>query len=437
MQAEEISTYEEAVEYLYQIPKFTVKNALEDTKAFYQHLIEPDSKANIIHIAGTNGKGSVCAYLHSVLRKSEYRVGMFTSPHLIDIRERFLVNDKMVSKEIFLDAFCTVAGKIKEFHHPTFFEYLFLMAMLIFKKEKVDFIILETGLGGRLDSTNVVTKPLVCAITSVSLDHMQYLGDTVEQIAGEKAGIIKTGVPIVYSQREKAVSDVIIRTAKEKKAKSIGVSKSDYTLINFHHKSIDFSCQSRYYGYIRFTLHTSALYQMENAALAVRVIDYIKELSQGDKITRETLMLGMESAFWQGRMEEIEPGVYVDGAHNADGLKAFLESADAVECEGRKLLVFGAVADKEYEKMLSMIEKSHIFEGIFLTQIENARSVHTEQLSQIGRKCFKKEVPVFLKSVEALHEAKREKGQKDIVFVAGSLYLVGEVKALSGGNQND
>lgn len=437
MQAEMITTYEEAVEYLYRIPKFTGKSALEDTKAFYHHLSPAESAKKVIHIAGTNGKGSVCAYLHSVLKCSGYKVGMFTSPHLVDIRERFQVNGEMVSESSFLWAFQNVAGKIKEFHHPSFFEYLFLMAMLIFEKENVDYILLETGLGGRLDATNVIEKPLVCGITSVSFDHTEYLGNTIEEIAGEKAGIIKPGVPVVYNQKDEKVSKIVEQVAKGKGSLSIGVSKSDYTLININDKSIDFCCKSRYYRYVRFILHTSALYQCENAAVAVRIVDCIREQGEGDRITIENLMRGMESAFWQGRMEEIEEGIYVDGAHNADGLRAFLQSADAIICEGKKLLVFGAVADKEYEKMLSMIVESHVFESIFLTQIENARSVRVEELAQIGMKCFDGGFPVFKTSREALQEVKHQRDEKDIVFVAGSLYLVGEIKALSGGNQND
>lgn len=437
MQAETIQTYEEAVEYLYQIPKFTGKSALEDTKQFYRSLAQKDSNIKVIHIAGTNGKGSVCAYLNSVLRCSGYRVGMFTSPHLVDIRERFMINGEMVSEADFLWAFHKVAAKIKDFHHPSFFEYLFLMAIHLFEREEVDFVLLETGLGGRLDATNVIENPVVCGITSVGFDHTEYLGDTLEKIAGEKAGIIKPQVPVVYNKKDEKVAEVIEQTAREKGSLSIGVSKSDYTLINFHDKSIDFSCQSRYYGYVRFILHTSALYQVENASMAVKMIDCIREQEAGDKITKESLIEGMEKAFWQGRMEEIEDGIYVDGAHNVDGLQAFLQSADAICCEGKKLLVFGAVADKEYKKMLSMIEESHVFESIFLTQIENARSVHMEELSQIGKKCFGRSIPVFETSREALMVAKQQREEKDIVFVAGSLYLVGEIKALSGGNQND
>lgn len=438
MCVEQINTYEEAVAYLYEIPKFTGKTALEDTKKFYDNLSCAESKANIIHIAGTNGKGSVCAYLQSVLSESGYRVAMFTSPHLVDIRERFVINGEMITKEQFLQAFEEVAAKIKEFHHPSFFEYIFFMAMIIFADAEVDFILLETGLGGRLDSTNVIENPLVCAITSIGMDHMEYLGDTPEKIAGEKAGIIKQNSYVVYNRKEENISSVIEQTAAQKGAVAVGVSNSDYTLIKINDKSIDFSCQSRYYGYVRGLLHTSALYQMENATLAVRIIDCLKERAQGDKITKETLISGIESAFWPGRMEEIEEKVYVDGAHNVDGLKAFLESADAICCKGKKILVFGAVADKEFEKMLSMIEESCVFQTVFLTQLESARTVHKEEFSQIiAEKCFWGNATVYSNSKEAFCEAKKIKESEDIVFIAGSLYLVGEIKALSGGNQND
>ncbi len=438
MRAEEISTYEEAVEYLYQIPKFTGKSTQEDTKRFYDSLFGTKSKANIIHIAGTNGKGSVCAYLRSVLMESGYRVAMFTSPHLVDIRERFTINGEMVSKETFLTAFQQIAVRIKEYHHPSFFEYVFLMAMMIFDEAEVDFILLETGLGGRLDSTNVIEDVLVSGITSIGMDHMEYLGDTLEQIAGEKAGIIKQNSVVVYSRKEEKVSNVIEQAATEKGTEAVGVSNSDYTLIKINDKSIDFSCQSRYYGYVRFLLHTIALYQMENATLAVRIIDCVKEKAQGEKISRETLISGIEKAFWPGRMEEIEENIFVDGAHNVDGLRAFLESAAKVSCKGKKILVFGAVADKEFEKMFSMIEESEIFTTIFLTQIENSRTVNKEEFMRIvADRELGENISVYSNSRDAYSEAKRLKETEDIVYVAGSLYLVGEIKALSGGNQND
>ena len=198
-----ITTFEEAVNYLYDVPRFTKKNTLTDTKAYLQRLGNPDAKMKIIHVAGTNGKGSTCAYMRSILEAAGYRVAVFTSPHLVDIRERFLIKGEMVEKQTFLDAFLQIYESLdwkilsqdsetvteKVAYHPTFFEYLFFMAMIIFSKEEIDYCILETGLGGRLDATNAVSQKELSVITRISLDHVEYLGDTIAQIASEKAGI--------------------------------------------------------------------------------------------------------------------------------------------------------------------------------------------------------------------------------------------------------
>ena len=186
--------YREIVDYIEEIPKFTSKK--------------------VIHVAGTNGKGSVCAYLDSMLRAGGYKVGLFTSPHLVKINERFKINGEMISDERFVKAFEEVQKIIKKaqedgLDHPSYFETLFLMGMVVFKEANVDYVVLETGLGGRLDATNTVDHPLACIITSISLDHVEYLGDTIGKIAGEKAGIIKPQVPVIYDGHQPEASEVI------------------------------------------------------------------------------------------------------------------------------------------------------------------------------------------------------------------------------------
>ncbi len=189
-------TYEKAQQYILEMPKFTKKNSLDDTRLFLEILGSPEEDKKIIHVAGTNGKGSVCAYLCSVLTKAGYRTGMFTSPHLVEMRERFRIGKTLITEERFLQGFLMVMGRLEEMreksgkteYHPTFFELLFLMGMVIFREEKVEYIVLETGLGGRLDATNAVQTPVLTAITSIGYDHMEYLGNTIEEIAGEKRG---------------------------------------------------------------------------------------------------------------------------------------------------------------------------------------------------------------------------------------------------------
>ena len=205
---ETFETYGAAVDYINATPKFTTKNSMEDTARFWAQLGYPAKNSKNLHIAGTNGKGSVCAYLCSVLRKAGISCGMFTSPHLVSMRERFVINGEMVSEEDFLYAFRVVMGEVKRLatsYHPTFFELLFFMAMTLFEKYGVEYVVLETGLGGRLDATNVVEEKKLCVITSIGYDHMEYLGETLAQIAGEKAGsrmekAKKAGIAVVVEE---------------------------------------------------------------------------------------------------------------------------------------------------------------------------------------------------------------------------------------------
>ena len=213
-----------AEEYLNQIPMWTrKKNSLVQIRRFLEEMGNPDRSLSVIHVAGTNGKGSVCAYLTSALCEAGYQVGTFTSPHLVDIRERFLLNGVKVEEEEFVRSFNRVKDtwlvlQEKGMHHPTFFEFLFYMAADLFSRNKVDFWVMETGMGGRLDTTNVVEHPLLTAITSISLDHTQYLGNTIKEIAGEKAGIIKEGVPVVYAGENQESSAVILEQAAKRHA---------------------------------------------------------------------------------------------------------------------------------------------------------------------------------------------------------------------------
>ena len=214
-------TYQEAVNYILEIPKFTKKNDREHTRAFLRYLGDPQEHMKVLHVAGTNGKGSVCAYLDGMLRSEGKRTGLFTSPHLVKMNERIVTGGEQIS-----DAqFCAVFEEtLKAVHcmerdglaHPTFFEFLFGMAVLAFAEAGAEYAVLETGLGGRLDATSAVENPAVCVITSIGLDHMEYLGGTLGEIAGEKAGIIRPGVPVFYAQTTEESDSVIARTAEER-----------------------------------------------------------------------------------------------------------------------------------------------------------------------------------------------------------------------------
>ena len=443
-QKRSITTFEEAVDYLYAVPRFTTKNTMEDTRAFLQRLGCPDKNCNIIHVAGTNGKGSVCAYLRCILEEAGYKVAVFTSPHLVDIRERFYIEGEMVSKEAFLEAFWCVYEKLDwealkegKGYHPTFFEYLFFMAMLLFSQKKPDYCILETGLGGRLDATNAVEKKSLCVITRIGLDHMEYLGDTPEKIAGEKAGIMQAKVPLVYLDTQREVTEVFENRAATLGSLSYPVSRNDYAFLNFKNKNIDFSLHTRYYGCIRLTLHTIAKYQMENASLAVRALE---TLDKGQTITLAHIERGIGRCFWQGRMEELLPDVYVDGAHNEDGIRAFLETVleDGVEehDKGSRTLLFSVVEDKDYLHMIDRIVTSGLFSKIAIAPMQTQRAAKLTDIRARFEQCMpdlageRIRIEPYETLTDAFQSLLKTKKDKERIYCAGSLYLVGEIKRI-------
>ena len=433
-----ITTYREAEEYVLSIPQFTQKNTWEQTRDFYEFLGKPGQRSRIIHVAGTNGKGSVCAYMDSCLREGGYSVGMFTSPHLISVRERIRLNGEVISQTDFLQTLLELKERLREYrrkltdkgkkYHPAFFEWLFFMNMLYAERNSPQVIILETGLGGRLDATNVIDFPAACVITPVSLDHMEYLGDTCEQIAKEKAGIIKQGSRVIYSAMRRECEKVISRKATECGCSCRKVTKGQEMGFNLKHKGIDFSFYSRYYGYIPMSLTTKALYQTENAALALVALE-----EAGFDLSPETMQRGVMNCCWEGRMEEISPGIFLDGAHNRDGIEAFLETVERDGCQGERWLLFSVVSDKEYDRMTAQITDAGLFQRICTAPLENVRGLGQEQLEVLfaGDK-----VRVFENVPRALEEICALRGEKDIVYVAGSLYLVGQVRACFTGGSN-
>ena len=426
MEKKAISTYEQAVEYILEVPKFTKKNDMSETKLFLKKLGNPEKDMKIIHIAGTNGKGSVCAYLCAVLQEAGFKTGMFSSPHLVDIRERFRINGKLIAKEKFLEAFFKVYEKIEGDYHPTFFEYLFFMSVIFFKEEKVDYCIMETGLGGRLDATNAVEHKEISIITKVGFDHMEYLGDTLEKIAAEKAGIIKEKIPVVYYAGKPEVNAVIEKTAAEKESVSIPVMVERDAICKNPNKNIDFSFNSRYYGYVKLNLSTTAFYQAENAALAVTAIE---TMGLSDKISKEQLKEGIRKAFWEGRMEQVLPGVFVDGAHNEDGIEAFLNTVKQDDCEGKRLLLFSVVHDKRFEEMVSKLINSGLFTVIGTAPLENGRAVTLEELETIFEPYKNIEKNFYQTVEEAFEKMQHLKNENDRLYIVGSLYLVGQIKA--------
>ena len=422
--------YTEAVDYIETIPKFTVKHPPEHTRELLSRLGNPQEGIKIIHVAGTNGKGSVCAYLNAMLLAGGKKTGLFTSPHLVRINDRFQINGEDVSDEQFLDAFLKVEKAAKEYEaegegHPSYFETLFLMGMLIFKEAGVEYLVMETGLGGRLDATNVVEKPLACIITSISRDHTEYLGDTLEAIAGEKAGIIKAGVPVIYDASQPGPASVIAARAKEMGSPAWPMEPSFYEMKTQSREGITFTFAYPGGEKAELAIPYVAKYQMMNASLAFYTMHILQDVHD---IPKNVLAEGLSKIKWPCRMEMAAPGVIIDGAHNEDGIAQFVSTAGYFAKENEITILFTAVADKHYHEMIGEICEGIHPSHVVATQIDGSRVVPAEVLAEDFRKAGCTDVCAEPEIGAAYEKALGKKGS-GMLFCVGSLYLAGELKA--------
>ena len=422
--------YTEAVDYIETIPKFTVKHPPEHTRELLSRLGNPQEGIKIIHVAGTNGKGSVCAYLNAMLLAGGKKTGLFTSPHLVRINERFQINGEDVSDEQFLDAFLKVEKAAKEYEaegegHPSYFETLFLMGMLIFKEAGVEYLVMETGLGGRLDATNVVEKPLACIITSISRDHTEYLGDTLEAIAGEKAGIIKAGVPVIYDASQPGPASVIAAKAKEMGSPAWPMEPSFYEMKTQSREGITFTFAYPGGEKAELVIPYVAKYQMMNASLAFYTMHILQDVHD---IPKNVLAEGLSKIKWPCRMEMAAPGVIIDGAHNEDGIAQFVSTAGYFAKENEITILFTAVADKHYHEMIGEICEGIHPSHVVATQIDGSRVVPAEVLAEDFRKAGCTDVCAEPEIGAAYEKALGKKGS-GMLFCVGSLNLAGELKA--------
>lgn len=422
--------YTEAVDYIETIPKFTVKHPPEHTRELLSRLGNPQEGIKIIHVAGTNGKGSVCAYLNAMLLAGGKKTGLFTSPHLVRINERFQINGEDVSDEQFLNAFLKVEKAAKEYEaegegHPSYFETLFLMGMLIFKEAGVEYLVMETGLGGRLDATNVVEKPLACIITSISRDHTEYLADTLEAIAGEKAGIIKAGVPVIYDASQPGPASVIAAKAKEMGSPAWPMEPSFYEMKTQSREGITFTFAYPGGEKAELAIPYVAKYQMMNASLAFYTMHILQDVHD---IPKNVLAEGLSKIKWPCRMEMAAPGVIIDGAHNEDGIAQFVSTAGYFAKENEITILFTAVADKHYHEMIGEICEGIHPSHVVATQIDGSRVVPAEVLAEDFRKAGCTDVCAEPEIGAAYEKALGKKGS-GMLFCVGSLYLAGELKA--------
>ena len=464
----------QAVEFLYGIPKFTKKHSLAHTKYFMELLGNPGNHCKVIHVAGSNGKGSVCCFLYHMLLSEGKTVGLFTSPHLVDVRERFQLNGDLCSEEQFMESFTkvqTVAEQLdqKGLGYPTFFEFIFAMGMVLFAEAQVEYVVLETGLGGRLDATNSFDNPVLSIITSISLEHTEILGDTIAQIAGEKAGIIKPGVPVAFDANDPEASEVIQAHAKEMHSPCITLEKKMFQILEFKNNFIDFSLSTAYDKETRWTIPGAAEYQVENAALAVLAMRILQQQYPKEFVgehAEEQLHAGMKEAFWQGRMQEIAPEIYFDGAHNTSGIGMFNEAVNRLTANDkyRPLLLFSMVKEKDYSTSIDMLTADIFWEEMAVTTIPNERGISFEKLQKLfeyklkehamepasddiseeaanlGSGCTpdtKYPIIGFADYREALRVMKNKKKPGQKLFCTGSLYFIGALMEIWKENCDD
>ena len=399
----------------------------------------PQDSFKTIHVAGTNGKGSVCAYLDAMFREGGFKCGLFTSPHLIKVNERFKINGQDISDEDYERLYRKVkavadAMVARGLEEPTYFEIICVIGMLYFKEQEVDIAIIETGLGGRLDPTNAISKPLACVITSIGLDHMEYLGDTLPKIATEKAGIIKPYVPVIYEKTNMQVAQIIEEKAKEVEAPTYQLDNSMYKIILKNVTSIDFSLHYQYYRDSVISVNGLASYQVSNASLALLVMAVLRDFHQ---MSVEVSLRGIAKAKWPGRMEEVLPRIFLDGAHNEEGILAFAKTATEFSDKYKITILFTAVADKKYTKMIHLICDKVKPSAVVTTQIKGERSVDATRLAEVFNDAGCQNVHSNPDVTMAFAQARELKGD-GLLFCIGSLYMIGEIQLyLDRRNIND
>lgn len=417
-----ISGYENIQEFIYKRTGKAKKNTLENTRELLKRLGDPQRELEIVHAAGTNGKGSVCAFCESILRESGLKTGLFTSPHLISMNERIKVNGRDVSDEELSAASERIEKALEEAGvlTPTFFEYMLLAALIIFEKERVDIAVIEAGMGGLIDATNVLENKKAAVITSVGMDHTQYLGDTVEEIAAHKAGIMRRGVPCYYYAAG-AAEDMILRTADDTGALPVKLSDDMMTEADPTPGQVDFFLS---YGYhkICMTITGDALYQKINASLAVM---FALDSGIGEAAVRR----GIFNAERPARMEEMIPGFFIDGAHNVPAAAALSETLKRCFPDREKLIIYGASADKDIPGVMEIIKGIPGVWEIIFTRTGNPRMEDPERLMDMasgsGVGCGTKTLPLS----DAVEEAVRfiKNGNDRMALALGSFYLAGDV----------
>ncbi len=424
-----------AIEKIHEFSKFGSVLGLERMTELLSLLGNPQDQLKVIHVAGTNGKGSVCRYIYSVLLEEGYKTGIYISPFIENFNERIEIDRFCISDEdlaVYTDRVLeAVSIMIKEgLQSPTEFEVITALALLYFKEKACDYVVLEVGLGGSGDSTNVCRKPLMTVITSISMDHMDRLGNTIEEIAAEKAGIIKDGCPVVTSASDVRALRVIERTAEEHKSMFFETTNLP---IRITEEGISGSCfdvdvQGVSFEGVRIAM--AGRHQIDNAVAAMCALSIMEE--RGDvRVSRRALYAGLAAARQPGRMEvfteEKGPITIIDGAHNPAGAKALKDAVGSFCTDKKILMVIGVLADKDVKGMMDHF--TDMTEDFIVTQPDNPRRLKAESLADMlrSRGCTCIEAPDIK---QAYKEACQRKDKYDVIIYAGSLYMIGKVRTM-------
>ena len=421
--------YEEAMNFIQNTNKFGSVLGLDNIRELLERLGNPQDQLRVVHIAGTNGKGSTLAFLAGIFRESGYRAGRYVSPASFSYEERFRINEENISKKdlcFYMEKIKNVAEEMVKdgLSHPTMFEIETALSFLYFLDKKVDVVLLETGMGGRLDATNVVKKPIATVIASIGMDHMQFLGDTLEKIASEKAGIIKEGCPVISYDNTKEVNEVIKNKAKQMHAKVTFVNSAGIRVLQESLNGESFSYRSsdgRWYEKIEIPL--LGRHQINNAALALETLNVIKNYYCISDFQTED---GMRKTIWRGRIEilEREPMVICDGAHNPDGAKSLLSILQNNFTNQLLIYIMGVLSDKDYEQMVQILAPAA--DKIYTVAPDNPRALSSRELCNCTSK-YHQNVEERQRLAECLSEVRQKAEKDDVIIICGTLSFQNEL----------
>ncbi|HEY6011417.1 MAG TPA: folylpolyglutamate synthase/dihydrofolate synthase family protein [Nitrospirota bacterium] len=427
-------SYQETIDYLFALQKHGIKLGLSNSRALMELMGNPHRKFRSVHVAGTNGKGSTSAFLAAMLAAAGYRVGLYTSPHLVSFTERIRINNTPISEQRVVelarrvrDGYQRVPLVQNEKIAPTFFEATTAMAFTYFAEEGVDIAVIEVGMGGRLDSTNVIT-PLVSVITNIDIEHTEFLGDTLEQIAAEKAGIIKHGVPVVTGAVQPEVLEVIEREASSKGTTVRRLGRDFSPAQVGGGRDLIFDYRGHTVSYAGMKISMLGGYQVDNACLALAAVECLR--GAGLALDESAARRGLEQARWEGRLERVSdrPDIFLDGAHNpASAKKLAVAVRDLKQSYRRLVLVIGILGDKDHAGILG--ELAPLAERVVATKPAYSRAMGVAELAEAIRK-LGKTVEGADTVAEAVARARELATAEDFILVTGSLYVVGEARAL-------